>query len=266
VISKHSRDSDKKDAKSAYESLAPFYDRITEGSDYVVWCDKLLEMAYASGLKGKCVLDVATGTGKMAFQLRERGFKVKGCDISPAMLREARQRPGFTREDFFVADMRSLPKCGRFDLIVIVDDALNYCLTELELENTLQSVGNALEHGGIVIADMNTIRAYTKDFTRTFVKDEQDFYQIWNGQTSNDFVSGGLASLKITLFESSGEFFRRYESIHEQKHFGVETLRSILHSSNLEMLNILGINPDGSFSEVIDESNYTKMFLVARNP
>lgn len=250
----------------AYESIAPFYDRITRNSDYTVWCDKLLEIAYSVGLKGNRVLDVATGTGKMACQFQQRGFDVKGCDLSPAMLKQAELKPGFTSQDFFVADMRTLPECGTFDLVVVVDDALNYCQSISELRMTFESIYKVLESGGLFIADLNTLRAYVEDFSKIVITDEPDFYFVWHGDTPKDFKSGGSASLKITLFNLSGDTYDKYVSIHHQTHFAIRIVLRSLKEAKLQPVSILGINSDGTFDEVKDEEDYKKMILVARKP
>lgn len=250
----------------AYESIAPFYDRITRNSDYTVWCDKLLEIAYSVGLKGNRVLDVATGTGKMAYQFRQRGFDVKGCDLSPEMLKQAELKPGFTSQDFFVADMRTLPEYATFDLVVVVDDALNYCQSISELRMTFESIYKVLERGGLLIADLNTLRCYKEDFTKIVIMDELDFYFVWHGDTPKDFKSGGPASLKMTLFNLSGGVYHKYVSTHYQTHFAIRTVLRSLIEAKLRPISILGINFDGTFDEMKDEEVYKKMILVAQKP
>lgn len=250
----------------AYDSIAPFYDRITRKSDYTVWCEKLLEIAYSVGLKGNRVLDVATGTGKMAYELRQKGFDVKGCDMSPAMLKQAEQKPGFTSRDFFLADMRDLPEAGTFDLAVIVDDALNYCQSTGELRMTFEGVNKILDSGGLLVADLNTLLAYKEDFAKTVITDEPDFYFVWQGETSEDFESGSPASLKITLFNLNNGAYHKYVSTHFQTHFAIRTVLQSLFEANLQPISMLGINADGSFNEVQNEEDYKKMILVARKP
>ena len=83
------------------------------------------------------MLDVATGTGLVAAELRRRGFEVTGVDQSPEMLAVARRRFG-SRIELVEASADSLPFADRsFDhltftyLLRYVDDP-GATLAELE--------------------------------------------------------------------------------------------------------------------------------------
>src|SRR5687767_679449 len=103
-------------ALAAYEPLAPFYDRFTAASEYEPVLDAIETWARAQGLAGRRVLDVACGTGKSFEPLLSRGYEVTGCDLSPAMVAEARRKAAGARE-VVVADMRALPWRSEFDLV-----------------------------------------------------------------------------------------------------------------------------------------------------
>jgi choline kinase/ubiquinone/menaquinone biosynthesis C-methylase UbiE len=55
-----------------------------------------------------CVLDVGTGTGRVAFEVAPKVRQVIGVDISPDMLKQAQQRPGFDNVEFRLGDTISL--------------------------------------------------------------------------------------------------------------------------------------------------------------
>src|SRR2546421_6661629 len=113
----------------AYHDLAPFYDGFTAGYAYDGWLSRLEALAQAQGLAGRRLLDVGCGSGKSFLPLLERGYEVTACDISPAMVEEARRKVT-GRARVVVADMRSLPALGEFDLITCLDDAVNYLLDD----------------------------------------------------------------------------------------------------------------------------------------
>ena len=64
-----------------------FADRKFEVADNQV--ANILELA---GLEGGSVLDLACGPGRHAAVLAKRGFRVTGVDLSPSLLRRARDR------------------------------------------------------------------------------------------------------------------------------------------------------------------------------
>lgn len=69
--------------------------------------------------QGESILDIATGTGWTARQLRSRGADVTGIDFSPEMIEAARRLDSTQSIDFRVADAEALPFGDRsFDAVV----------------------------------------------------------------------------------------------------------------------------------------------------
>lgn len=74
--------------RARYERLAPFYDRVSAGTE------RRLQPAYArlwQEVQGPKVLEVGVGTGKQ-FAFYPAGVDVTAIDLSPRMLERARQR------------------------------------------------------------------------------------------------------------------------------------------------------------------------------
>ena len=142
-------------AREAYEDLAPAYDLLTAEYPHDRWLAALLELAHAHGLHGHDVLDVACGTGKSFLPLLARGYRVVGCDISPAMLARAAAKAPEAR--LLQADMRTLARLGAFDLVTCLDDALNYLLGPGDLVAALAGFRRNLEPHGVAIWDLNTL-------------------------------------------------------------------------------------------------------------
>src|SRR5690349_16268572 len=117
-------------AAAAYDVLAPYYDDYTSGYAYEPWIAAIERRAVALGLRGRRALDLACGTGNSTGPLFARGYSVRACDISARMIREARRKYREQADAFLVADMRALPALGEFDLVLCLDDAVNYLLSE----------------------------------------------------------------------------------------------------------------------------------------
>jgi demethylmenaquinone methyltransferase/2-methoxy-6-polyprenyl-1,4-benzoquinol methylase len=80
-------------ARELFAPLGPTYDRV--GAALSLGQDPLGRRFLVSRLpRGGHVLDVATGTGLVAAELRRRGFEVTGLDLSPEMLAVAHRRFG----------------------------------------------------------------------------------------------------------------------------------------------------------------------------
>ena len=70
---------------------------------------------------GEAVLDVACGTGVVAVTAGQRGARVRGLDLSPVLLEDARRNAALVKADieFREGDAEALPyKDGEFDVVL----------------------------------------------------------------------------------------------------------------------------------------------------
>jgi len=108
--------------RTLFATIADRYDFITVALSYAQdrrWKERLVAMA--APRRGMAALDLATGTGDIAFALAARGAHVVGLDITPRMIELAAakaQRPASAAPRFLVGDMLALPFASRsFDLV-----------------------------------------------------------------------------------------------------------------------------------------------------
>jgi demethylmenaquinone methyltransferase/2-methoxy-6-polyprenyl-1,4-benzoquinol methylase len=108
-------------------------------------------LAYLAGSSPRDrVLDLATGTGDIAYLLHDRGARVVGLDITPRMLElAAGQRPASSRPLFVVGDMMTLP---------FADSAFDVATTGYGLRNVpdltgaLDEIARVLEPQGRLLS------------------------------------------------------------------------------------------------------------------
>src|SRR3954447_21632708 len=128
----------------AYELLAPFYDLYTDKYGHDRWLASIEAIALEHGLRGSRLLDIGCGTGKSFLPMLERGYEVTAFDISPAMVARACEAAAGSGAKVLVGDVRELPRLGRFDLAIALDDALNYMLSDDELLDAFRGVARNL--------------------------------------------------------------------------------------------------------------------------
>jgi SAM-dependent methyltransferase len=253
-------------AVAAYQALAPFYDRYTDGYDHERWLANLEEIAIDHGLRGRCLLDVGCGTGKSFVPMLRRGYEVVACDISPAMVERARLVAG-GEADVLVADVRELPTLGRFDLITALDDALNYLLSDDELYEAFRGIARNMRTGGLLVFDLNTLGTYRGFFASDAALDTDGAFMCWRGEGDRDAEPGCLSTSTVEVFATEdGECWRRTRSHHIQRHHPPAVVAELLEASGLELVDRRGqktgavLDPDG------DEAEHAKFVYFARRP
>jgi SAM-dependent methyltransferase len=241
----------------AYERLAPFYDRFTDSYGHDEWVVGLERIAREHGLCGHRALDVACGTGKSFAPLLRLGYDVWACDLSPAMVAQARRAAPLPEDRVLVADMRELPELGAFELITCLDDAINYLLDDADLERAFASVARLLAPGGVYVFDANSLATYRDGFSTraTFERPLAD--AIWRGETSGPIEPGAICAASIELVGGAAV------SRHVQRHHPEPTIRNALSSAGLACRAVLGQSTGGVLHEDADEETHTKLVYIA---
>ncbi len=106
------------------------------------------------GVRPRAVLDLACGAGRHTEELRRRGYRALGIDLSLTLLAAARRLPRVG------GDMRSLPFAGgTFDWVLNFFTAFGYFEEEKENLQVLEEVVRVSAPGGRVLIDfLNTSR------------------------------------------------------------------------------------------------------------
>jgi len=253
-------------AERAFEAMAPLYDDFTAHHEYEFWTAELLKVLEREGLTGRRLLDVGCGTGKSFLPMLQRGWRVVGCDISPAMLDQARQKVDDAVR-LEIADMRELPCFGEFDLVWALDDAVNYLLSVEELEAALAGMRSNLAPSGLLLFDVNELLVY--GFYAEGVEVERDGRRFFFQGTAGGKVEPG-SLCEFLCYETPGEgegrsaSERRNVSVHRQRHFTEAEVLAALDRAGLECLNVYGQSTDGIPRQPLDGAVHTKAVYVAR--
>ena len=137
-----------------FATIADRYDLITVLLSYGQdrrWKRRLVGLA--GSLRGRQALDLACGTGDIAFLLAAGGASVTGLDLTPRMIELAAARqhasPPPARVRFLVGDMMALPfGAGRFDLVTT-----GYGLRNVpDLARAMAEIRRVLAPGGLFLS------------------------------------------------------------------------------------------------------------------
>jgi predicted TPR repeat methyltransferase len=224
-----------------YDALAPAYDALTEGYRHDVWLDRILALAGSCGLRGRRVLDIACGTGKSFLPLLDAGYTVEASDLSAGMVEIAQRKAGdaaTVRQE----DMRDLPAHGPFDLVLCLDDAINYLLDEDELVATFRGVGANLDARGLFIFDVNTLQTYRTTFATDWAHETPEHVIVWRGSADEQAPAGARCQATVEVFtrRDEDELWQRQTSIHRQRHWQTSQLAGALAEAGLDLVTCKG--------------------------
>jgi SAM-dependent methyltransferase len=240
-------------AELAYDSMAGFYDDFTAHHDYDLWLGSLIPAARRCGLRGRRVLDLGCGTGKSFLPLLRDGWRVTGADSSREMLAIAREKTPAAR--LVEADVRRLPRLGRFDLVMALDDVVNYLLDPAELAAAFAGARSNLAEGGLLVFDCNTLASY-----RTFFAEEAEVEvgggtAHWLGRAPADTQPGAQIEAVV---EHEGRV-----AVHRQRHHPTEVVLGALGSAGLRCLALYGHEEDAVLRQPFDELVHSKAIYIA---
>lgn len=142
------------DSDEGYDLYAGNYD---EKLDYLDSFEKRKLDDFFRDIKGKKVLDIGCGTGRIIPDLLEKEAKVTGADVSTEMLKIAVKK--FPNSTFVKADIRELPfKDDSFDIVISAFVIVH--LKQCELEEAFNEVYRVLKPGGsFILTNINQKKA-----------------------------------------------------------------------------------------------------------
>jgi SAM-dependent methyltransferase len=249
-------------ALETYEAFAPFYDAFTAGYEYDSWMGDVEAWARECGLGGRDLLDAACGTGNSFMPMLSRGYRVVGCDLSPAMVAQARAKAR-GRAQVVVADLRALPWRERFDLVTCVDDSVNYLLSTADLIAAMRSIHDALRPGGLAVFDFNSLLMYRTSFASDFTVGVGARRFRWRGD-GREMPAGELASGTIELHAHDREPVPLCR--HLQRHHPIETIEMACGEAGLAIVEMRGESPTEGLVRQPDEGTHLKIACLARRP
>lgn len=241
----------------AYEAFASVYNDFNSSNDYEMWLGRaILPELRKHGLSEPgSALDVGCGTGRAFQPLLQRGWEMHGCDLSPAMLEMAAQEGG-SEVELQVADMRDLPCLGKFDLVMSLNDCVNYLLGDKDLVNALSRMKENLGKNGLLVFDVNTSSTYSSGYMGVREVSHGGMRWIWKG----------CGEISPSVFEAKIEGDRLCEPIRQVARFRSECeVMEAMRTAGIWPLAALGMreaNGEVLLSAPPDEQRDYKLVFI----
>ena len=246
-----------------YTKLAKCYDKLNSDFDYKALSEFLAgEIRENQIIDSSLVLDLACGTGKLTFLLRELGYDMTGVDLIEEMLMVARDtcyKRGIDNILWLNQDMTDFELYGTVDACVCTLDSLNYLTSLKDLERCLSLVKNYLIPDGVFVFDLNTPYRFENIYSdNSFVLEDEDTFLVWQNEYSK---KSKLCNFYLTIFEKQENgAYERYDEIQRERCYSMKQIKSLLAKLGFEIIHVYG---DFYKNPVTKESE--KWYFTVRN-
>ena len=99
-------------------------------------------------------LELGIGTGRIALPLSQRGIRVQGIELSPAMVEQLRAKPGSEDIDVAIGDFATTRVEGAFKLAYLVRNTIANLTTQDAQVDCFRNVASHLERGGCFVIEL----------------------------------------------------------------------------------------------------------------
>lgn len=99
-------------------------------------------------------LELGIGTGRIALPLSQRGVRVHGIELSPAMVARLQAKPGAADVEVTIGDFATTRVDGTFTLVYLVFNTITNLTTQDEQVQCFRNVAAHLEPGGCFVIEV----------------------------------------------------------------------------------------------------------------
>lgn len=214
-----------------------------------VFGEQLLQWLRENALTPRTAMDLACGTGILCRILDGHGITASGMDLSPGMIRIARERDPHIR--YTVADMVTFCPEERYDLVTCTGDAVNHIGTLDAVERIFSNVFAFLNPGGYFVFDLLNEKEVST--SEPFEMDFSDRVRVWFQMTC---PTGNTVNLCVRVFEEGTLTLE--ENIRETIH-DPETICALLGGCGFRVVKCADRLPETA-------GPGTTWFVVAQKP
>ena len=233
---------DPQTAPSQYDDLAWFYHKYWGGGP-TSFASRVLPIVDRLVLghvpRGGWILDLCCGTGQLARELSERGYRVTGVDGSAEMLRFARD--GAPGVEFVHADARSFAPPAHFDAALCLYDSLNHLMQVADLSAALRNVYSALRRGGPFLCDFNLQAGFEARWRGSFGLVGDDHALVY--RSSYD-ATPRVGQATVTMFRLQQDVWRRTDVTMHERCYTDEQIKDVLRAAGFTDLAIFDAERD----------------------
>ncbi|MDR8393922.1 class I SAM-dependent methyltransferase [Aliifodinibius sp. S!AR15-10] len=159
--------------KTFYDELTPYYHLIFADWEKSITrqataLDDIIKLNWGSQVTS--IVDVACGIGTQVIGLAQKGYDVKGSDLSPKAIERAREEAEKRGLDipYSICNMLEVSShySSLFDVLICCDNSLPHLLSDHKIKQALNEFYHCLKPGG---GCLFTVRDYEKEDTTSLL-------------------------------------------------------------------------------------------------
>ena len=167
---------------------------------------------------------------------------------------KAAAREGGADVDLQVADMRELPHFGDFDLVLSLNDSVNYLLGEDDLVLALAGMRANLAEEGLLVFDVNSRSTYESGISESREVEHQGSRWVWTGrgEVAPSIFEAEIAGDRLVEPIRHLERFRsEHEVLEAMRAAGLQTIAALgMSEANGEVLLAAPLDEDRDYKLV----------------
>ena len=216
--------------------------------------------------KCRSIIDVGCGTGNHALRLSKLGYEVVGIDISPTMLRIAKEKRKEAKIKFIQGDMRKLkeiiPRNRKFDAAICLGQAFSSLTTNRDANAFFSGVHKMLRKNGLFVLGARNAKMINEDYLNKILLEHmlvekrlQLLVLAYN--TRHERKHDVIVWRPIFLMKENDKVdFQMRE--HKLKWIKYATLMKMLAKNHFTIMSIYS----GNTKEKFNEDKHTNMWFV----
>jgi SAM-dependent methyltransferase len=252
--------------KDEYQLEAKIYDKIWGRYDYdtdVKFLNSLFKEHHC-----KNIIDIGCGTGNHALRLSKLKYEVTGVDISPTMVKIAKNKDRKRKTRFIQGDMKELktlvPTAQRFDAAISLGQASSHLYTDKEVRVFLDGLHKILKKNRLFVFSARNAKKISEEYLNKLMLDhminEEKLQVVMLTHNNRDPRDPNTIIWKpIYLMKENGKVDLQMRE-HKLRWYEFSSLKRLLAGNGFETAAIYSEPSKEKFNEDV----HTDMWFVTR--
>ncbi len=222
-----------------FETYSKYYDLLYFDKDYQAETNYVVELIKRYNNGSKSVLELGSGTGKHAFLLAERGYKILGIERSAEMVAIANEQKD-ENVNFVIADITEFKLKSSFDVATSLFHVVSYLTSNDDLIKTFKNVHQHLNKDGVFIFDVWHSPAVNHQIPEKRTKVlKNDSIEVVRRATPTIDVEKNVVEVNydITVTTLADHSTEQIEERHPMRHFSTPEIKLLAFATGFEFLH-----------------------------